>query len=235
MSAPEARRVHGRRKGRPLRPGRQALVETLLPRIAVPAEGPIDPAALFDRSMADLWLEVGFGGGEHLAWQAERHPDIGFIGCEPFVNGVAKLLAAVETERLDNIRVQADDARSVIDRLPAGSVGRVFVLFPDPWPKTRHAKRRFVQTETLDALARIMRPGAELRLATDDPVMRLWMLRLAPVHPQFEWTARRASDWRERPGDWPETRYERKAARQGRRSTYFTLIRRSKRSGHPEY
>ncbi len=227
MSAPDGRRVHGRRKGRPLRPGQQALVETLLPRIAMPAEGPVDPAGLYNRPIADLWLEVGFGGGEHLAWQAARHPEIGLIGCEPFVNGVAKLLATIDREKLDNIRVHADDARGIVDRLPAGSLGRVFVLFPDPWPKARHAKRRFVQTGTLDALARAMRPGAELRLATDDPVMRLWMLRLAPVHPQFEWTARRAADWRERPADWPETRYERKAAREGRRSTYFTLVRRS--------
>lgn len=220
------RRVHGRRRGRPLRPGRQALLDTLLPRLAVPTDRWIDPQTLFGRPVHAVWLEVGFGGGEHLAWQAAHNPNIGFIGCEPFVNGVAALLARIDREGLDNIRIHPDDARDVLAALPPAAVGRAFVLFPDPWPKARHAKRRFVQAETLDALARLMPAGAELRMATDDPVQLVWMLQVTLAHPAFEWTARRAADWRERPADWPATRYERKAARQGRRSTYLRFLRR---------
>lgn len=208
------RRLYGRRRGRRLRSGQQALFETVLPRIRLdlaPAGARLDPAALFPRPIKALWLEVGFGAGEHLAWQAARHRDIGMIGCEPFVNGIAALLRAVADEGLDTVRVHPGDARDVLDVLPDRALGRCFVLFPDPWPKRRHHGRRFVRPETLDALARVMAPGAELRLASDHPDMLDWMLWHVRAHPAFAWTARRAADWRTRPPDWPPTRYERKA------------------------
>lgn len=186
-----------------------------LPRLSVevpPAtdDGLIDLAALFGRPMADHWLEVGFGNGEHTAAQAEAHPEIGLIGCEPFLNGVAALLATIEARGLDNIRLHADDARDLIDALPDASIGRVSVLFPDPWPKRRHHKRRFIGRDTLDRLARVMTDGAELRLASDDADLVDWMLRHARAHPAFAWQARRAADWRVRPVDQPPTRYEAK-------------------------
>ena len=163
-----------------------------------------------------VWLEIGFGGGEHLAAQAELRRDIGFIGCEVFENGIAKLLGEVECRHLANIRLFIDDARLLIGALPAASVERVFILFPDPWPKRRHHKRRIVSRETLDGLARIMSDGAELRLATDDPDYFSWMLECVTGHPAFAWLARRPADWRERPPDWPPTRYEEKARAAGR-------------------
>jgi tRNA (guanine-N7-)-methyltransferase len=221
------RRIYGRRRGRRLRPGRRRLLEELLPRLSIdPAAGPIDPARLFERPLADLWLEVGFGSGEHLAAQASAHPDIGMIGCEPFVNGVAKLLSRIAANGLDNIRVVADDAGPLIDALPRASVGRVFVLFPDPWPKKRHHRRRFVSPANLDALARIMRDGGELRLASDDMGYIRWMLFHTLRHGAFEWLARGPRDWRDRPADWPETRYEQKAKAAGAACVYLRFRRR---------
>jgi tRNA (guanine-N7-)-methyltransferase len=160
---------------------------------------------------AQTWLEVGFGAGEHLFWQAERHPEIGVIGAEPYEGGTAKLLSKLAETPLANIRIHEGDAREVIEALPDASLGRVFILFPDPWPKTRHHKRRFVQTQTLDALARVLKPGAELRFATDDADYLAWALERLIAHPAFAWTAERASDWTTRPADWPQTRYEAKA------------------------
>jgi len=225
----EARRrtLHGRRRGKKLRAGQQSLLGTLLPRLALdlPAEPTVTPdndvaesAAKIDLARAfggtlpaaGVWLEVGFGAGEHLVWQAEHHPDVGLIGCEPFINGVAKCLAHIERTGVGNVRLFTDDARFVMAALPAGSLSRAFVLFPDPWPKTRHHKRRFVQRDNLDVLARLMIPGAELRLATDDPSYLPWMVEHACTHPAFEWLAERPADWRNRPDDWPPTRYEQK-------------------------
>ncbi len=227
----EHRRVlYGRRRGRPLHRGQQALVETLLPRLAVtlPAAGTLDPATLFDPRPDEVWLEIGFGSGEHLAAQAAAHPAIGFIGCEVFENGVAKLLADVQRRALANVRILTDDARLLIAALPSASIGRVFILFPDPWPKQRHHKRRIVAGETLAALAAIMADGAELRLATDDLDYLAWMLARVPAHPAFAWLADRPSDWRVRPADWPATRYEAKAIAAGRRP-YFLRFRRRAR------
>jgi len=207
-----ARILYGRRRGKKLRSGQEALLDTLLPQllIALPAAPQqIDPAALFG-PVREVWLEVGFGAGEHLVWQAEQHPDIGLIGCEPYLNGVAKCLAHIERTGVRNVRFLTDDARLVMAALPERSLARVFVLFPDPWPKTRHHKRRFVQRDTLDALARLMKTGAELRLATDDPSYLPCMLEHAGTHPAFEWLAERPADWRARPADWPPTRYEQK-------------------------
>ncbi len=220
--------LYGRRRGRPLHRGQQALVDTLLPRLAVtlPAAGVLDPSALFDPRPEEVWLEIGFGSGEHLAVQAAAHPAVGFIGCEVFENGIAKLLADVQRRALANVRILTDDARLLIAALPPASIGRVFILFPDPWPKQRHHKRRIVAKETLDALAAIMTDGAELRLATDDLDYLAWMLSRLPVHPAFAWLADRPSDWRVRPADWPATRYEAKAITAGRRPYFLRLRRR---------
>ena len=160
-----------------------------------------------------VWLEVGFGAGEHLVWQAKEHPDVGLIGCEPYINGVAKCLAHIEREGVSNVRLFTDDARLVMAALPDQSLSRAFVLFPDPWPKSRHHKRRFVQRDNLDILARLMKPGAELRLATDDPSYLPWMVEHACTHPAFEWLAERPPTGATRPADWPPTRYETEAHR----------------------
>jgi tRNA (guanine-N7-)-methyltransferase len=226
--APTPRRLlYGRRRGRPLRPGRQALVDGLLRFLAIylSESGEFDPRAMFADPPRSVWLEIGFGGGEHLAAQAERHPDIGFIGCEVFENGIAKLLGEVERRHLVNIRLFIDDARLLIEALPEASVERVFILFPDPWPKERHHKRRIVSRDTLDGLARIMSDGAELRLATDDPDYFSWMLECVTGHPDFAWLVRRRGDWRERPPGWPPTRYEEKARAAGRPPAFLLACR----------
>ena len=215
MEETRRRTLYGRRRGKKLRAGQQSLLATLLPRLAVALpETPhkIDLAQAFGGTLPakGIWLEVGFGSGEHLVWQAEQNPQVGLIGCEPYLNGVAKCLAHIERADVSNVRLFTDDARLLMMALPAQSLARVFVLFPDPWPKTRHHKRRFVQRATLDRLAELMMPGAELRLATDDPSYLPWMVEHACLHPAFEWLAERPTDWRQRPADWPATRYEKK-------------------------
>ena len=225
-AGPRQDAVFGRRKGHALRKHQAALIENLLPRLKLDLSAPApDPARLFATPVTQVWLEIGFGGGEHLAWQAEQNPDIGFLGCEPFINGVAKLLAEIERRDLANIRIHDGDAREALDWLPDASIGRVFVLHPDPWPKRRHWKRRFIGPDNLDRLARVMAQGAELRIASDWPDYLDWMLRLLVPHPAFVWTARWASDWRARPADWPETRYEAKAIREGRMPAYLIFRR----------
>ena len=189
----------------------------------------LDPREVLAPPGRAIWLEIGFGGGEHLAEQAETHPEIGFIGCEVFENGIARLVTAIEHRGLDNIRVFADDARVLLAALPAESIARVFALFPDPWPKARHHKRRLIAPATLDRLALIMADDAELRLATDDPDYLRWMLEHATAHPEFAWLARRPGDWRERPDDWPATRYEAKARVAGRVPAFLRFIRRRRR------
>ncbi|AWK86137.1 tRNA (guanine(46)-N(7))-methyltransferase TrmB [Azospirillum thermophilum] len=226
-------RLYGRRKGRPLRKYKSSLIDTLLPSIALPVPGPGDridqPAALFGRPVRDVWLEVGFGSGHHLAWQAEHNPDIGLIGAEPFVNGVAGLLAMVEKAGLqDTVRVLPDDARPLLDALPDASIGRAFVLFADPWPKKRHWERRFIGPENLPRLARVLKDGAELRLASDDMGLVRWMLEHTVKDPNFEWTARGPSDWRVRPSDWPPTRYEEKAIAAGRKPVFLRFVRKAR-------
>ncbi|MCY3981993.1 MAG: tRNA (guanosine(46)-N7)-methyltransferase TrmB [Alphaproteobacteria bacterium] len=224
MTAPGDYRFYGRRRGRPLNPGRRRALEIALPVMRLP-DGPLDPGALFDFEIEDLWLEIGFGAGEHLLWQAARRPHIGFIGAEPYINGVASLAMHAAAERLANLRIHCDDAASLLDRLPAGAVGRVFILFPDPWPKARHHHRRLVAPPVLDRLARTMRKGAELRLATDHNDYLDWMLEQLTAHPAFTWTATCADDWRRRSADWPETRYEAKARAAGVKSTYLHFVR----------
>lgn len=223
--------LYGRRKGKKLRPGRQRLVEKLLPALTIDiGAGLPSPEKLFAKPVSAIWLEVGFGAGEHLAWQAAANPDIGFIGVEPFRYGLARLVSVIDAEGLDNIRLFADDAALILDALPAASVARCFVLFPDPWPKRRHHKRRFIRGENLDRLARVLCDGAELRLASDDMDYARWMLAHVLAHAEFDWPAQRPADWRCRPDDWPPTRYEAKALQEGRRSLYFRFVRRPRRS-----
>lgn len=230
-SIPHRKVLYGRRHGRPLRKQRQEVLDTLLPRmkLVAPAKGTwLDTTGLFAEPKRDLWFEVGFGGGEHLAWQAARNPEIGFIGCEPFVNGVSSLLKHVEQGGQTNIRVVPDDARPILDALPDACVGRAFVLFPDPWPKLRHAFRRFIGPDNLPRLSRVLKDGAELRIASDDPKLQRWMLEHALRHPDFEWLARTVEDWRVRPEDWPQTRYEKKALEAGRTPVFMRFIRKTR-------
>lgn len=285
IGEPRRPKLFGRRKGPKLSARQAALVETLLPRLKIQLRKHADPKSYFDTHIDEVWLEIGFGAGEHLLWQARRNPKIGIIGAEPYESGVGKLLSGLHTfsassfpspakqsmagevasgarrcepevavnttgapppsppsststpsphagcsrereqdsascnpalqqdgsDLLSRIRLYTGDAREIIQVLPAESLGRVFLLFPDPWPKKRHHKRRFVQKETLNTLARVMKPGAEFRLASDDPGYLAWMLECVTAHPAFAWTAQRSRDWLCRPDDWPVTRYEQKA------------------------
>jgi tRNA (guanine-N7-)-methyltransferase len=218
----------GRRRGRRLRSMQKVWVGELLPRfvLTIPRSGLLELGAAFIAPKRPVWLEIGFGGGEHLAAQAECHPEISLIGCEVFQPGIARLLAHIELRHLDNIRIFTDDARLMIAALPPSSIDRVFIMFPDPWPKRRHENRRLVSYETLDALAAVMTDGAELRLATDDSNYLVWMLERLTEHPFFEWLVRGPCDWRNRPGDWPPTRYEEKARAAGRVPNFLRLRRR---------
>jgi len=237
------RLLYGRRKGPKLSAHQTQLLETLLPKLRLNLQSGLDPEDYFSgRAISEVWLEIGFGAGEHLLWQAEHHPEVGLIGAEPYVSGIAKLLSrlspsspggnghgeGVSTQsgfikhastpphrdalplrsRGENIRIHDNDARDILEVLPDASLGRVF---PDPWPKSRHHKRRFIQTNMLDTLARVMKPGAELRFASDDADYAAWTLERVIAHPLFEWNATRAQGWKTRPPDWPETRYEAKA------------------------
>jgi tRNA (guanine-N7-)-methyltransferase len=215
------RQIYGRRQGHRLRPGRQRQLALRLPqlRLALPETGKLDPGQLF-QGRERLWLEIGFGGGEHLAAQAATHPEVGLIGCEPYLAGVARLLAVAEQEGLDNLRVVVDDARLLLGALPDGCLERIFVLFPDPWPKTRHHKRRIVNPATAAEFARVLAPGGELRLATDDMNYARAMLLALAGCPELVWQA-------ERPADWPATRYEQKALAAGRSCTYLRYRRRA--------
>jgi tRNA (guanine-N7-)-methyltransferase len=206
-----ARRHFGRRKGPALSARQIGLMEALLPELHLAPEAGRDPRSYFPQAVTDVWLEVGFGGGEHLLWQAAENPSVGLIGAEPYVSGVAKLLSRLAEARARNIRLYTEDAADIIAALPDATLGRVFILFPDPWPKTRHHKRRFIQTAMLDELARVLRVGGELRFATDDPGYLVWTLERLVAHPAFRWTAAAPGDWRARPADWPQTRYEAKA------------------------
>jgi len=218
---------HGRRKGRPLRAGRRALLEKRLPALAIADDATtIDLERLFGRHCAGHEIEIGFGGGEHLVAQAKARPEHGFIGCEAYVNGVARLVAEIEADTLENIRIWPEDARRLLPRLPPAAFVRAYLLFPDPWPKTRHAKRRFIEPGNLSEIARIMTDDGEFRVASDDMGYIRWTLRHVRAHPDFQWPARGPADWRDRPADWPPTRYERKASGQGRRPVYLRFRRR---------
>jgi tRNA (guanine-N7-)-methyltransferase len=225
---PDVRRAFfGRRKGHRLRSHQAGLIDSLLPRLAldVGAPAPGDLADLFPVPADAVRLEIGFGGGEYLAAQAQAHPRTGFIGCEPFVNGMAKALALIEARALANIRLHLGDAVALIDWLPPASLAGIDLVYPDPWPKRRHWKRRFVQERTIAEMARILAPGGEFRFVSDVPDYAAWTLARVLRSPDFEWTAECADDWR-RP--WPgfvATRYEAKAVREGRVPCYLVFRR----------
>jgi tRNA (guanine-N7-)-methyltransferase len=217
--------LHGRIRGKTLRAHQARLVAELLPRLQVDMALFAAGEPLFAFRPREVWLEIGFGGGEHLVARAGENPDVGFIGCEPFVNGVAKLLAAVDAQGLANVRIRAGDARALIEAAPAGSLSRIFILYPDPWPKRRQHKRRLIDEETIAELARVARPGAELRFATDIDDYAGWTLRRFLASTEFRWEARRADDWRIPWKGWAPTRYEAKARAAGRSSAYLTFLR----------
>lgn len=222
------RRLYGRRKGFKLRNRQQQLVEDLLPQVSVPLppEGQgLDPASLFDAPVREVWLEIGFGKGEHMAALAAANPDIGFIGCEPFQTGVVGALNHIDEKNLSNIRIHMGDALEVLERLPDASLGRVFLLHPDPWPKARHAKRRFMNPGPLDMVARKLRPGGEFRVATDHPIYMEWTVMQMNRRDDFLWTAEKPADWEVRPEDWPATRYGLWAESEGRPIWYFRYLR----------
>ena len=222
--------LYGRRSGPGLGSKAKERLERLLPAysLTLPKSGELDPAALFTPPRERLWLEIGFGGGEHLARQAAANPEVGMIGVEPFLDGVARLLRAIETDGLANIRLFADDARLLLDRLPEASLERIFVLFADPWPKKRHWKRRIINQATTARFAALLEDGGELRVATDDPGYRRWMLAHLLAESGLDWQVSGPADWRTRPADWPPTRYEEKAIAAGRRPVFLRFLRRAR-------
>jgi tRNA (guanine-N7-)-methyltransferase len=217
---------YGRRLGKKLRVGQKNLLENLLPNLEVT---PSHPDPHFEMTMAQVpdqvWLEIGFGGGEHLAALAKTHPQIGFIGCEPFINGVAKLLTTIHAYNLKNIRIYNNDARPLLDVMDKQSIDRAFVLFSDPWPKKRHHKRRFIIEENLNRLARVLKDNAELRFASDHYGFVSWALEQLIGHPAFSWHARSFRDWRNPPQDWVVTRYEEKALARHEHPAYLLFNR----------
>ncbi len=220
-------RSFGRRRGRKLSSRQDQLMAELLPRVSMDPSGPplADLSGLFAADTRERWLEIGFGGAEHLIWQAKHNPHAGLIGCEPFEDGLVKALTAIEDGHLENVRLWGDDVRPLLRWLPEASISRVFMLFPDPWPKKRHHKRRLFSPDLLRLLARVMAPGAEMRLATDiGDYARTALLALNQA-PDFRWSAQCAEDWRVRSADWPATRYEAKAGREGRRCYFFRFFR----------
>lgn len=223
---PQPERLYGRRRGHALRPRQQLLLDVALPRL--------DPALLLGNPRAgfglpEAWLEIGFGGGEHALAQARAHPEAGLIACEVFENGICSLLSRLLPEGTDpataplpaNLRIWPHDARTLLRRLPDGAVDRVFLLFPDPWPKARHAKRRFVHPDNIAALARVLRPGGEWRIASDHPVYQGWVEEMLAAQDAFRVALRSDA----RPAGWPATRYEAKAVREGRHPRWWSLLR----------
>ena len=220
-------RLYGRSQGKPLRTAQQALVDTLLPRIAVPADGPVDSAKLFG-SNRPLHFEVGFGGGEHLAHRADLLPDHGFIGAEPFLNGVAQALTHVRDGALANVRIHHGDALEVLRRVPDGALTMLYLLHPDPWPKAKHAKRRMMNDGPVRLFADKLKAGGELRFGTDHPVyLRHALMVMRRFADAFEWQVKSPRSWQHRPSGWPETRYEHKARTvYGHEVWYFRFRRR---------
>jgi tRNA (guanine-N7-)-methyltransferase len=216
----------GRRHGKTLRPAQARILENLLPRLVIdltrPPPGKI--GELFHQPVEAATLEIGFGGGEHLLNQLRGNPNQGFIGVEPFVNGMAKFLSALG-EAPPNLRVYDDDATALLDWLPVSSLDRIDLLYPDPWPKKRHWKRRFVSPVNLDRFARVLKPGGTFRFSSDIFHYVDWTLILCRTHPAFEWQAESADDWRRPYPGWPGTRYEAKAIREGRVPAYLTFLR----------
>jgi len=197
-----------------------------LPQLAIPDDDlPLDPRALFAQPVRAVWLEVGFGGGEHLVHMAALYPQFGFVGCEPFVNGVAKAVSLIEHRGIDNVRLYAGDAAMLIERMPDACLARLHLFYPDPWPKRRHRERRFISDAALARLARVMQKGSELRFVTDIDDYSGWTLARVLRSPHFRWSAQWAPDWRQPWADWVTTRYEEKALHEGRKPAYFVFIR----------
>ncbi|WP_076440267.1 tRNA (guanine(46)-N(7))-methyltransferase TrmB [Bosea sp. TND4EK4] len=221
------RAFFGRRKGKALREGQSTMIDTVLPRLRLPEADIPDLAALFPQPVDAVRLEIGFGGGEHLLHRMRESPQIGFIGVEPFINGMAKFLAVIEREGLTNIRIWDGDAALMLPRLPAGSLDAIDLLYPDPWPKRRQRKRRFVSDRTLALFARVLRDGGRFRFASDIDDYVGWTLSRLLASPDFDWADERAEDWRQPYPGWLRTRYEAKAVREGRVSSYLTALRRA--------
>jgi tRNA (guanine-N7-)-methyltransferase len=222
-SAP-ARALYGRSRGKGLRAGQKRLLAEALPQFSIALDGMAEGRA-FGRTPREVWLEIGFGAGEHLIDQAKANLDIGVVGCEPFLNGLVAALAGLRREGLSNVRLRRGDAQEVIEAAPDAFFSRVFVLYPDPWPKRRHHKRRLIAQGVIDALARVMRQGAELRFATDIDDYAGWALARFLDSPHFGWAATQAHDWRQPWPEWRPTRYEVKAHSEGRASVYLTFVR----------
>lgn len=220
----------GRRKTKPLKPGPAALLKTVLPdlKLDISQPAPLDLKALFNQ-VEDVCLEIGFGSGEHLAHRAASNPATGFIGVEPFINGLSQALVQINRQQLANIRLHDDDAGALLDWLPSASIARVFLLYPDPWPKYKHWKRRFVSPRNLDRIARVLAPNGLFLFASDIEHYVGWTLNHCHTHPAFSWTATRAEDWVKTENgafsNWPGTRYEAKALTAGRLPTYLTFQR----------
>ncbi len=220
----ERRTLYGRSRGKPLRPGQQRLLTEVLPQVEFAPEALASPA-LFPFDPREVWLEIGFGSGEHLIERARAGPQVGLIGCEPFLNGVVAALSGIERENLVNVRLRRGDAQAVVEAAPHAFFSRVFIHYPDPWPKRRHHKRRVISHPMVEALARVVKPGGELRFVTDIDDYAGWTLRRFIASPHFRWTASSAADWRTPWPDWGQTRYEAKARRAGRASVYLTFVR----------
>lgn len=235
-------RLYGRRQGKTLSAARQARLDKWLPEIEItlsdlgldfdaepnPKIATIAPEKHFSTAKEEYWLEIGFGKGEHLAWQAAENPHVGIIGCEPFLNGISGLVDHMDQQDFCNVRIFAEDARLLMDRLPDQSLDRAFILFPDPWPKARHYKRRFVGPGNIAVLSRLLKDGAELRIASDHKDYCRWAMAHMMNSDDFIWASDQADDWQKRTMDWPATRYETKALEQGRKSAYLRFIRKSR-------
>lgn len=232
----------GRRKGRVIHKAKSFLLDNFLPRVAVSAAAPIALEKCFDTPKDKYYLEIGFGDGDHLAALAQKMPETGFVGVEVYRNGVAQLLSlltgvkegndveaeneiALLPDRVDNVRIFDDDVRLLFAALPDHSFDKIFLLFPDPWPKNRHAERRFINPDNLNELARLLKKGGILQVATDHPIYKKWTLDTMHRDTRFRWTAKCSDDWRYPPADWAETKYQRKAVREGRRPVFFEFER----------
>ncbi len=236
----ETPKFYGRRQGRRIRKAKSTLLEAFLPKLSISNDQKLSKDSLFSYPVKQICLEIGFGNGEHLAGQALRNPENGYIGAEVFKNGVANLLSIITgikegdnlpekiellPEYKDNIRIFSDDIRLLFKQIPDNFLDKIFVLFPDPWPKKRHADRRFINQENLKEISRILKKGGILRVATDHKIYKGWTLRQLHENPNFRWTARCGNDWKHEPRDWVQTKYQRKAIREGRRAVFLDFER----------
>ena len=229
MGQTENRRfIYGRRQGHRLHPRQAKLVDSLLPTLRLDLAQAKTLDKCFDRPRQSYALEIGFGGGEHLAARAAANPDTGYIGCEPFINGVATLLSELDRHQIQNVRIFDDDARILLSKLPTASVSKIYVLFPDPWPKTRHNRRRFINPETLSSLSRVAKDKASFVFASDHMGYVAWTLAETQRHPDWLWLANGPEDWRQQPEDWVPTRYGAKALRKGDKPAYLTFMRKKR-------